>query len=400
MTDPLEERLRAHLADRAGRVTAEPDPGAFVERSAGRARLGAGWIAGLAAAVVVLAGGGFATGMSVAGSSPAPAPTSRTAAGASPVAGGVMIPAGVSSSAGSPATALAPTMTWLVTRTTSSGVTVRAFVSGVATDPCPRSSACPPPVPVPVTCPAGAMCAQPIAVPATGAAVANGAATTSSGSTAGSSGTVAPGTTGGSPGATGGSSGSGSGSSGTTTTTVPTTTTTPSYGCQSVTVELSTDRAVATAVTARPTGVPPTGSLGVLAAGSFGSAEGGPADWVAADVGAQVAAVRLVSATGSVLDSMAPTDGLVVLANSGSDTLTGASLVALDAAGATTGTVPTYPQTATGGTAVCTVPTGAPVTTPTTVPGSPPSASTSGPVPPTVAPAVSRPPVGTATGSA
>jgi len=31
MTDPLEDRLRSHLADRAARVTVDPDPATVVE---------------------------------------------------------------------------------------------------------------------------------------------------------------------------------------------------------------------------------------------------------------------------------------------------------------------------------------------------------------------------------
>ena len=72
MTDPLEDRLRSHFADRAARVTADPDPAAFVERSVGRPHPGVPMVAGLVAVAAVLVGGSFLTGVSVAGSSPTP----------------------------------------------------------------------------------------------------------------------------------------------------------------------------------------------------------------------------------------------------------------------------------------------------------------------------------------
>jgi len=379
VTDPLEEQLRDHFAERAARVTAEPDPGAFVERSTGRTRPGAGLIAGLVAVVAVLAGGGFVTGMSVAGSSPAAAPVPRTGSGASAAAGGAMVPAGTSPAVGTPATALATPMTWLFTRTTSAGVTVRAFLSGESVDPCPPSLACAQPVvvPAPVTCPTGALCAQPVTVPATVPAGVTGTA----------GGTAVPGSDGGSSGSSGGSPG----------TTVTDPTPTPSHGCTELTVELSTDRAVSTSVGPGPSGVAPSGSVAISDSGSFGSAEGGPAVWVAAEVGAGVASVRLVSATGSVLDAMAPTHGVVVLATSGSDTLTGASLVVLDAAGTTTATVPADQQSGTPRCATV-VPGGpaTPSTTTTTLPGSPPTTSTTGPVPPAGVPATPTGTVGSA----
>ena len=190
MTDPLEDRLRSHLADRAAQVTATPDPSAFVERSAGRRRIGAPLVAGVAAVVVLLAGASFATGLSVAASGPTTTTTvpggSRSAALARPSAPS---PGVAGADVSGSATGSVDPLTPVFTRTTGSGVTIRTYASTViGGSGCSTSSLCPPigSVPAPVPCPKGAMCAQPVTTPITSAgATPAGAAGSSAGSAGG-----------------------------------------------------------------------------------------------------------------------------------------------------------------------------------------------------------------------
>jgi hypothetical protein len=352
MTDPLEDRLRSHFAARAARVTAEPDPSALVERSAARPRLGVPLIAVLAAAVAVLTGGGFLTGMSVAGSSPAP---TVPAGGAAPATSGAPNVAGGPASRvdQQPSTATVLSLTPLFTRTTTSGVTIRAYTSGTTVGV----------VPGPTPCPAGMMCAQPITTPTSprGASANGGTGSTGSGSiggTASSGGVSEPDA----PIGTG--------------TAVPPVTS----RCQAVTLEMSTDRAVSSVTVGQPTGaaVAPN-SVQLLGSGSFGEAEGGPVSWVAVGVGSGVTSVQLVESTGTVVDTMTPASGVVVLAGVGATLPGGTSVVGLDGAGATLATVPVDQGVAPAPDCSPVVqgpPVTPPTTVPTTVPGGSPTTTT------------------------
>ena len=371
MTDPLEDRLRTHLADRAAQVTAQPDPSAVVERSSGRRRIGAPLLAGAAAVLALLVGGSFATGWSVAASSPTTttvpggsrygAPLARPTA-QSPGAAGVDVPTGSTASVDP----LAP----VFTRTTGSGVTIRTYTpTGTAGGGC--ASSCPPTgtTPAPVPCPMDALCAHPETTPT---ATPGGAP----GSSAGSAGRVT-------------GDGTTSGSGGSTATTAPATT-----ACQQLTAELSTAAAVDSAVFAAPT----SGTLGSRTAlvadyGSFGEAEGAPVGWVAVVVSGDVASVRLVSATGSVLDAMAPSSGVAVLAATGGSALAGTSVVGVDANGTVLVTVAAVGGSPDSGPGCTTVPPGPPVTVPTTtVPTTTVPTTT---VPTTTVPPTTVPPIST-----
>jgi hypothetical protein len=350
MTDPVEDRLRDHFADRAARVTVPPDPEGLVNRPTGRARPGAALVAGLVAAVVVLVGGGFGTGLAVAGSRTSSVPPTSAVAPAASGAPSASTGA-VSGIVPSRGTVGAVALTPLFTRTSASGVTIRAYTSSTG-DKCAASSACPPVgvIPAPGPCPPNAMCAQPAVPPAVPPASAgsgsSGVATGGSGGAAGSttsgSGTLVPGTV----------------------SSVPTG---PVTGCQSLTLELSTDLAVATALIAAPTGStgPPTG-VTVLGSGTFGEPEGGPTGWVAVRAGTDVAALHLVSAAGVVADAMAPSSGVAVLAITGPDPLAGLAVAGLDPAGATVASVALDQATPAPTPSCLSVPPGPPTTTPTT----------------------------------
>ena len=65
MSDPLEDRLRAHFAGRAAQVRADPNPGALMERTVGRS--GRRVLVGVAALAVVLAGSAALAGAELAG---------------------------------------------------------------------------------------------------------------------------------------------------------------------------------------------------------------------------------------------------------------------------------------------------------------------------------------------
>ena len=386
MTDPLEDRLRSHFADRAAQVAADPDPSAFVERSVGRTRVGVPLVAGAVAVVALLTGGGFLTGISVAASS-STSTTSTTAPGraAAPLASGAAASGsspGADVGGGSAAVALTP----LFTRTSGSGVDIRAYTSPVeAVGGCTSDSPCPPigVVPGHVPCPTGSMCAQPVTTPM---ATAGDGAGSSGGSTSGSAGSGAGGSAG----------GTGSDPGGIPVTTVPQQAT----GCSQLTLELSTDRAVASTAFAAPTaGALAPKTVRLVDTGSFGEAEGGPVGWVAAVVSGDVASVRLVSSSGAVLDAMTPSSGVVVLAATGAVALAGTSVVGLDAGGATLATGPAD-QFASSAVPGCSAPSPGP---PATTPGSP-TTTTTGPttstvVPSTVVPSSVLPASGPATRS-
>jgi len=380
MSDPIEERLRSHLTARAAQVTVEPDAAALADRAAARPRVGTPLVAGLVALVVVLTGGGFLTGRAVAGSSPVRA---APAAGAlAPAAGASGLPnADVGGTAGD-----GPPLMSLFTRTTGTGVTIRAYRS--STDgSCSSMMSCPPtgtlpspaPVPTPVPCPTGATCAQPVEQ----ATSTPGAAT---GASAGTS--------------TGESAGGGSASSGTVTTTPPST----GSGCQQLTVEFSTDQAVSSTTLAAPTqGALTASEVEILGSGSFGEAEGAPAAWVAVLVGSSVTSVHLVTSTGSVLDAMAPASGVAVLAAVGSTALAATSVIGIEQDG-TTGAVPSDQGAGTSGPGCSTVPVVPPPSTTTTTTTTGPSTTgsttaTTVPTPSTLVPATATPAVARPTGA-
>jgi len=349
MTDPLEDRLRSHLADRAAQVTVEPDPAAVVERAAGRRRIGAPLVAGVVAVAALVAGGSFATGLAVAGPSPASTTLGNGADAAVRPPSASVVGGGV---APHPGTVAAPVLTHLSTRTTDSGVTIRVYTSAVdAVTPCTPAAPCTPGggVPPTVPCPAGAECAQPVTTPAVVPPAPPG-----------------PGATVGSVGASA-SSGSGvSGSPVPVPVPAPTTTTPPATSCRQLTVELSTAQAVWSSSMPAPTtdGSGPK-TVQLVDTGSFGVAEGAPVGFAVVVVPADVASVRLVSSSGAVLDAVTPSSGVVVAATTDASGFAGSSVVGLDAGGATVATVPADAgmTAATGG---CGVPT--PVPTPTQTP--------------------------------
>lgn len=369
MTDPLEDHLRLHLADRAGRVTVDPDPTAVVERSAGRRRIGAPLVATVVAVAALLAGGGFTTGMAVAG----PSRASNAPLAASAPEGGSLSTTTIGRGA-MPSTAAVVALTPLFVRSTDSGATIRAYTSSIGPiTGCPPGALCVSPGGVPpiAPCPPGAKCAQPVTTPA--------GVPDPTIPVTGSGGSPGPGSSPGSPGSAGG------GVSGSPEPGPMTTTTTPAVaGCRQLTLELSTAQAVWS--TSLPT--PATDGIGpksvqLVGTGTFGEAEGAPTAVAVVAVSPDVTVVRLVSSSGAVLDAMAPTAGIAVMATTGANGLAGTTVVGLDAGGATVATVPSDQGTsnAAGGCGVL-----PPQPTPvTTVPGGP-VPTTTGPVTSTVVP--------------
>ncbi len=332
MSDPLEARLRRHLADRAAAVEVAPDPVGFIHRSVRRRRR-TGAVAGGLALAVVLAGAGVAGGASLAGGGASPTSARSEASPFRPGPGASTAPGGAG-----PAivgqTALAP----LFTRTTPSGVIIRVYaLTGSAGPGCAPTGSCPPTgtVPAPVPCPAGALCARPMVEPPQ--------TSPADGSTPGTAGSppVAP----------------------------------PS--CSGLIIEMSTDRAVATATAAWPTTPPAApGTLAVLGAGSFGAAEGGPVGWVAVQVGTGIASVRFGSGGGPG-DTMAPSSGVAVLAAPGGSSAAGADVTGLDPQGATVATASSAQVSGGSGCRAPVPPTATPPTSPsTTVPPTTPSTTT------------------------
>ncbi|HMD45698.1 MAG TPA: hypothetical protein VKG43_06040 [Acidimicrobiales bacterium] len=124
-------------------------------------------------------------------------------------------------------------------------------------------------------------------------------------------------------------------------------------------VELSTDGAVATVSADAAAAGPPS----IVGTGSFGTAEGSPAAWVAVGTPTGVATVRL-SANG---DQMAPVNGVAVLAADATASLAGTTVDALDAAGNVVASL-TVPSTSASPVVGCGG--GSPVPEP--APGSPP----------------------------
>jgi hypothetical protein len=414
MSDPTEDRLRSHLADRASAVPAAPDTADLLERSVARSgRMRRRLMVVGTALVAVLATSGVLGGVELAGgtavtptASPAPAtaPSTTTTPGR---AGADLAPAGAGADLPTPTPA---PYTPLFSRTTTSGVTIRAYTAaqgGTGTGTCGTAATCPPSgeVPGPVTCPTGAMCAQPL--------------------TGGTSG-----------GATGSGSSAGSAAASTTTTTPPTTTPVPPVikvppvatvppvtsqppvtteppssipptdACASLVLEFSNAGAVGTAELVDPGARPASDTVQVLGAGSFGAQEGAPVAWVAVEVGGDVSSVQLTSA-GTVVDTMTPASGIAVLAVAGTTTVTGATVEGLGSTGTVVATAPADQAPSTAASAGCTA-SPSPSTTTTTVPASPTpnTTPTTTPVPvdppvsvnpggPVATPVLGRPPVAT-----
>ena len=341
MTDDLEDRLRRHLADRADAVRAEPDPEAFVNRSAGRSHRPGLVAAAVAALTVVVAGAGVLAGAALGGTgATASAPGGTTPPGR---AGAALAPGGAAGR--TPASiVLQQAYTSLFTRSTATGVTIRAYSAGSSSgDGCPAGTSCPLSTTVPTdpttttSCPADVPCAEPAVTPhATGGPIAAG-------------GGVVP-----APGAT-------------------------PDPCAQLVVELSTDRAVGTDTATLPSATPAADALQVLGSGSFGVAEGDPVSWVAVSVGTGVDSVQL-SIGGSPVDDMEPLGGLVVLAVPGAAGLTGASVVGLDPSGHTVAAAPAQQVVLPAGTDSCASGT-SPTTPPTTVPATTTTTAPAGAVP-------------------
>ena len=366
MTDPFEDRLRHHLADRAATVEVEPDPTAVMERAAGQSRPRGLVAGGVAALGLLVAGAGILTGVNLAGAGSTAEPAASTTV---PGRAGAELAPGAGPSS-EPSIVVQAPYALLFTRVGSSGVTIRAYSTGTPAGACTPGS-CPPSTTVPGSppCPTGAMCAEPILTPHTSVGASAGAG--------GSGGTtvtpVSP------PAQTGGSGTGGS---------VPPV---ASAACGQLVVELSTDRAVGTGSVLLPAAAPSTAnSLQTLGSGSFGSAEGAPVSWVAVGVGSAMASVQL-TVNGTPVDAMAPHGGVVVLALPGGSGLAGASVVGLDQGGATVSAIPATQGIQPAGADGCPDSPGTPTTsttstTSTTVASGPPTTSTTVPVDPTPIP--------------
>jgi hypothetical protein len=134
-------------------------------------------------------------------------------------------------------------------------------------------------------------------------------------------------------------------------------------GCEQLVVEFSTTDAVGSDSLSRPSAAPSPGAVEILGVGSFGTQEGAPVGWVAVIVGSGVASVDL-SSGGTLVDSMAPMSGIVVLAMAGTADLTGASVAGIDQSGATVATVPVAQASGIEGQIACTTP---PIVSPSTI---------------------------------
>jgi len=144
-----------------------------------------------------------------------------------------------------------------------------------------------------------------------------------------------------------------------------------------VTLEFSTDAAVATATTGVPTDPgTPAGTVALAGTGSFGAAEGSASAWALVSAGPGVATVRVTVA--GATDQMAPVNGLAVVALPGLSDLVGGEIDGLDATGNVASSV-TVPAAGSPVAPIACAP------TTTTVPPAPATTvpSTTSPVPPT-----------------
>ena len=376
MTDDFEDRLRTHLRGQAAQVRVDPDPSAFIDRAAGRT-WPRGRVAGCVAALTVVVGGaGILTGVNLSGATSAAPTQASTPATGSDRAGAALAPA--ASGGQGPSIVIGSSYTFLFSRVTTSGVTVRAYSAGTATTGgCGPSVMCVPTTTVPSgpTCPTGAECAQPIVVPHTAANASESGTTSGSGSTSG--GVTTPVVPPDQPPVS-----------------VPVTADPPSAApaCEPLVVELSTDKAVGTGSVSLPSSATPApNTVEVLGTGSFGTAEGAPVGWVAVWVGSGVTSVQL-TAGGTTADSMAPDGGVAVLAAVGDAGLADATVVGIGQSGTTVDSVPVGQAATPDGAGGCPAPISTPpVSTTTTVPA---------PVPvPTTAPTTTTTTTTTVSGS-
>ncbi len=331
MSDEFEDRLRTHLAAKAAQVQVDPDPGALMERSVGRSWHRGILAVGAVAIALIFAGSGVLTGVNLVGGRSAASPLASAPSTTVPSRAGASLAPSSSEASNLPSTATQTPYTFLFARTTSSGVTIRAYGYGSSTTGgCTQAALCPPVgiVPGPTPCPKGAICAQPTVIPqaqsgATGDGRASAGGTASSGNAVG-----APKTLPAQP--------NGSGSGGSSVGTAPSQ---PTAECGQLVIELSTAKAVGSGTVPRPTMAPSPDKVELLGVGSFGIAEGAPVDWVAVWVGSGMASVHL-SSGGTAVDAMAPSSGIVVLAVPGNSELAGATVVGVSQTGAVVATVP------------------------------------------------------------
>jgi hypothetical protein len=369
MSDAFEDRLRTHLAGTAAEVHTNPDPGALMERLVGRSRHRRLLTMGALAIAVVFAGSGVLTGVNLVGGTSTATPLATAPPTTGPGRAGAALAPSPSGGSNVPSLAIQTPYTFLFTRTTSSGVTIRAYGSGSSTTGgCTQATACPPGiVPGPTPCPQGAMCAQPAVIPHTQSGAiggsASGGGTMSSGTAAGAP-EIPP-----TPPTRSGSTGS---------TSVGTVPSQGSAQCGQLVLELSTDKAVGSGSVLRPTMAAPSPvTVAVLGVGSFGTAEGAPVSWVAVWVGSGMASVHLTSG-GTAVDAMATNSGIVVLAMQGNSELAGATVVGVDQSGAAVATAPADQVSGPDASNACTP---LPTTPPTTTTTVPPTTTTT--VPPT-----------------
>ena len=362
MSDAFEDRLRAHFAGKTAHVQSDPNPGALMERSVGRSGRRRPLAIGAVALAVIVAGSGVLTGVELVGGRSTATPLAAVPSTTIPGRGGASLAPNSAGAPNLPSIAGQTPYTFLFTRTTSSGVTIRAYGSGGGkTGGCTQTVPCPPVgrLPGPAPCPEGAMCAQPLVTPQAQSGTAGGG-DVSSGAAVGTPETL--------PSQPAGSGTTGSGTAGT----VPPQ---PTAECGQLVVELSTDKAVGSGSVPRPTTAAPSpDTVEILGVGSFGTEEGAPAGWVAVWVGSGVASVHL-SSGGTLVEAMAPSSGIVVLAVAGDPKLTGAMVVGVDQSGTTVATLPadqaSGPEASIGCTTLPTNPpstTTTPTPTPTTLP--------------------------------
>ena len=389
MSDAFEDRLRTHLAGKEAQVQTDPDPGALMERLAGRSRHRRLLTMGALSIAVIFAGSGVLTGVNLVGGRSTATPLAAAPSTTVPGRAGASLAPSPSGASNLPSIAIQTPYTFLFTRTTSSGVTIRAYGSGSSTTGgCTQAAPCPPVgiVPGPTPCPQGAICEQPTVIPqaqsgATGGGSASAGGAVSSGTAVGTPETRPTQPTG------SGSTGSGSGS-------VPFQ---PTAECGQLVIELSTDKAVGSGSVPRPTmAAPSPDTVEPLGVGSFGTAEGAPVGWVAVWVGSGVASVHL-SSGGTAVDAMAPNSGIVVLAVPGNSELAGATVVGVDQSGAAVATVPADQVSGPDASNACTTlpskppATTAPTTTTTTTTTAPTTTAPTTTAPTTTAPTTTAP---------
>ncbi|MGB7052322.1 MAG: hypothetical protein WBG41_12185 [Acidimicrobiales bacterium] len=393
MSDAFEDRLRTHLAEKAAQVQANPDPGALMERSVGRSGHRRPLTIGALTIAVIFAGFGVLAGVNLIGGRATATPPAAAASTTVPGRAGASLAPGPSGASNVPSIAVQTPYTFLFTRTTSSGVTIRAYGSGsTTTGGCTQGPPCQPVgvAPEPTPCRKNAVCEQPLVLPqaqsgTTGSGSVSAGAAPSSGPAVVGPALVAPKTRSTPP----------TGSGGTGPVSVGTVPFQPAAECGQLVVELSTDKAVGTGSVSRPTMTAPSpATVDVLGMGSFGTAEGAPVGWVAVWVGSGVTSVHL-SSGGTVVDAMSPNSGIAVLAVQGNSDLTGATVTGVDQSGAAVATTPADQASGPDAANACTtLPTTPPTTTTTTTTTDPTTMTT---VPPTTTTTTTVPPTTTTT---